>query len=132
MNSIRALVVVAALALAACGPAKFPMTAGSETPAAEGMVKVSDGDNGNSRIVLSIEHLAPPQKVTPGATTYVAWVAGPGAAPQNVGALTVAEDLSAKLETVTPLKSFEVFVTPEASSTPLSPSGPRVLSGSVH
>lgn len=125
------LLLLLALAVVSCGPAKYPLASNSHAPAAGGVVKVSSGDNNNSRIKIEVHHLAPADKVQSGTTTYVVWVAAPGATPQNVGALVLDGDLNGTLETVTPLKDFEVFVTPESAPAVASPTGPRVLEGAV-
>ena len=128
---MRVVLLALALTVVACGPTKYPLTSNSHAPAAGGVVKVSSGDNNNSRITVEVHPLAPADKVHSGATTYVVWVAAPGAAPQNVGALTLDGDLNGTLETVTPLKDFAVFVTPESAPAIASPTGPRVLEAAV-
>ena len=59
------------------------------------------------------------------------WVQPSGGAPQNMGALKVDEDLRGTLATVTPLKSFDVFITLETSATVQEPSAENVLSASI-
>jgi hypothetical protein len=108
----------------------IPLQSGKDVPAAEGAVNVTRGENGNTKLAISVAHLAPPEKVLAGTTTYIVWVRGVvGDQPaQNVGALKVNEDLSGTLDTVTPQTRFQVFITPEANSAASSPSGPTVLS----
>jgi hypothetical protein len=52
----------------------------------------------------------------------------PGAAPQNLGVLTLDQNLSGVLETLTPLHSFDLMITPEMTGTVLEPSRAPVLS----
>ncbi|MEP6781318.1 MAG: hypothetical protein ABJC26_15580 [Gemmatimonadaceae bacterium] len=127
-------VVVLALTNSSCfGPRKIQLTAASEIPAAQSFAKVSSTDNGNTKIELSVLHLAMPGRVSPGATLYVVWVRGnqSDARSQNLGALKVSSDLSGTLTAVTPLKSFELFVTPESNQSIAEPSGKRMLYTSV-
>lgn len=136
----RALTVVVASAaligVAACsheqqGPQPVTFAASDKVPAAQGAFLLADGGNGNTKIHVAVEHMAPASKVASGATTYVVWVkplASDGH-PQNVGALQVNQDLQGTLDSVTPLKSFEVFVTPEASASVQQPSGQKLLWG---
>lgn len=92
-------------------------------PAAVGTLKIKSGGNDNSVIHLKVHHLAEPSRVRPGASAYVVWVAGgePNAAAQNVGALQVDRNLSGSLRTVTPFRSFTIFLTAESSPTAQAP-----------
>lgn len=128
-------VVVALTTLAACGGGaqQVRLTAAPIVPAASGTLEVRQGEHGNSRLKLKIEHLAPPDKVAPGATAYVVWVKPdvPNAEPQNIGILTVDSSLKAELQTLTPFKSFELTVTPEASPRATQPSNAPVFRSAV-
>lgn len=107
------------------------MVSSPDIPAAQGTVRATAGENGNTLLRVFVRHLAPPRKVRSDATTYVVWVQPAGGAPQNMGALKVDEDLRGTLTTVTPLTSFEVFITLEKSATVQEPSAENVLSASV-
>jgi hypothetical protein len=48
-----------------------------------------------------------------------------------VGALIVDQSLTGTLATVTPLKQFELTVTPEPTATVTAQSGPRVIAATV-
>ena len=80
---------------------------------------------------LKVEHLAKPENLTPPASQYLVWIARQGAGPENVGKLTVGNDLKANLDVTTPFKSFRIFVTAEASGTVAAPSGMEVLHAEV-
>jgi hypothetical protein len=105
---------------------------GEHALAAKGEVKVKGEDNGNTRLSVNVEHLASPEIVAPNTTTYVVW-AKPrqGGQAQNLGALTVDSDRKGSLDTVTPLKNFEVIVTPEPSASVSAPSHSPVFTGVV-
>lgn len=115
------------------GTRKIQLTAVPEIPAAQSSVKVSLTDNGNTKIELSVQHMAPPERVSPGATIYVVWVRGndSNSRSQNLGALKVDADLKASISAVTPLRDFELFVTAEPTQTGSEPSGRRLLYTSV-
>ena len=129
----RALVLLAALALAACGagPTVVPMLNAPQTPAAQGTVSASFTENGNTRVMVEVQHLAPPDRVTSGAKVYVVWINPPNGRPQNAGALQVGPDLTGRLDTITPYPSFEVYLTAEDAPTAAAPHGPRVLTAVV-
>lgn len=108
------------------------MTASRDIPAAMGTVVATQTDNDNTKVRVEVEHMAPPQRVSPGATTYVVWARAAGqAAPVNLGALKVDRNLKGTLVTVTPLRNFEVFVTAEPSPTVTTPTSQHFLSASV-
>ncbi len=120
-----------AVGLTACGASPIPLVNGPQTPAAEGQITTGDGGNGNLKLAVEVKHLALPERVSPGATTYTVWVQPAGAPPQNIGALRVDGELTGRLETLTPLREFELFITTEADQTVPAPTGPRVLSAAV-
>jgi len=119
--------------LAACGgPAPVPLLNAPRTPAAQGTVVARVGENGNTRLVVEVKHLAYPERVAPDAKVYVVWVQPQGGGPaQNVGALRLGDDLTGRLETVTPHPAFVVKVTAENAPTATEPRGPEVLQAQV-
>jgi hypothetical protein len=138
----RTIVVLVASAVVACasactheqsGPQPVTMSASDKVPAAQGQIQIGSGSNGNTSLHVAVAHMAPAEKMSAGATTYVVWVRPLAAdgTPQNLGALSVDKDLTGALDTVTPLKSFEVFVTPEASASVQQPHGQALLWGRV-
>lgn len=123
----------AALVLSCAGGQHTTLQPGPRTPAAEGKIEAKQGDNGNTRVSVEVEHLAPPQDVASGASTYVVWaqpIAG-DTQPRNLGALSIDEDRKGELRTLTPLKSFDVMVTPEPNAKVQRPSSEPVLTGRV-
>lgn len=126
---------IAVLGLASCysQPKPFVRMAGSsDVPAAEGKVTATAGDNMNTNLEVNVDHLAPPERVRQGATTYVVWARARGANDyQNVGALLVDNNLHGHLKTVTALQDFDVMITVEQSPTVQEPSSKRVLSAQI-
>lgn len=133
--AIIRLVLPVFLGLAACGgasPTSQRMTASRSVPAAEGSVKVEAGSSDNTSLLIEVRHMAPPQNLAPGATTFVVWAEAPaGGPPQNLGALDVGADRSGRLRTLTPLRRMRVFVTAEASAASATPSTSPLLSASI-
>jgi len=131
-TSIRQYIVVAisaTLAISCGGGQKTALEPSGSAPAAQGTVESARGDNGNTQLKVGVKHLAPPQNIAAGASTYVVWanpVAG-NAEPQNLGALAIGDDRTGELRTVTPLHSFELSVTPEASAKVQRPSNEPIL-----
>ena len=99
-----------------------------DVPAAKGTVKTEVSENGNTRVDLEVKHLANPRNISAQANTFVVWAAPrTGESPQNLGALRVDENLRGTIETTTPLRNFQLFVTAESSPNVDSPSGDKLL-----
>lgn len=126
---IAMLIVTVLAALSCAGPRRLRLTSSPDIPAAQSTVKVSTTDNGNTKIDLVVEHLASPERVNPGATVYVVWARGneAGAQPVNLGALKVDDDLKGGISAVTPLRSFELYITAEPSQMNTTPTGKTLL-----
>jgi hypothetical protein len=102
----------------------------SQIPAAEGTAKFSKTTNGNIELELRIKHLAPPSRIVPGAVVFVVWVRdlAAGSQAQNLGALKVDKNLSARFKSVTSMAAFDVFLTCEQSQTTTVSTPPELLS----
>lgn len=107
------------------------MISSADVPASEGTVRATAGDNGNTKLNVQVKHLAPPEKMASDATVYVVWIQAPNASKQNVGALTLNDNLEGTLETLTPHRRFEVTVTPEPSRGVAYPTHDPVFTASV-
>ena len=110
------------------------------TPAATGEVRAIPAPNGNTNVTITVDHLAPPQRLAQDATTYVVWIVPKGdsvqrgttsAAATNAGQIRLGSDLHAELQLVTPYKDFQVQITPEHSAMEQQPTGAPVLSANV-
>jgi hypothetical protein len=111
----------------------WTLSVSPKTPAAEGHVHVTAAKDGNQTVAIEVEHMATPDKAFSGATVYVAWLIPPGGGPpQNLGILSIGEDLKGKLTAITPYKMFDILVTAEAQPNVTAPSGDRVMSATVH
>jgi hypothetical protein len=110
---------------------KFPLTAAASTPAARGQVDVGHDKNGNTKVEVKVEHLAPAENLTPPRTAYVVWFKERDAEPLNQGVLKPGKDLKATFRSVTPLKTFDVVITAESDPNSKSPVGSEIMRASV-
>lgn len=116
-----------ALVASGCASAK-PMQSGAGVPASEGTVKVTEGPNGNTELSIKVKHLARPEDVVSGTSTYVVWIDPAGAEPQSVGAISLDNELEGRLDTVTSHQRFQLIVTPEQNGQVTGPTNPPVFS----
>lgn len=113
-----------------------PMLASPRVPAAQGAVSIKDADNGNMKLAVSVKHMAPPEKVATGASSYVVWLkplatGNDNEAPQNLGALAVNKDQEGEFDTVTSYRQFDIFVTAEPQPGSTAPTGEQLLSTTI-
>jgi hypothetical protein len=107
------------------------MTAASIVPGARAEVAISKDKNGNTKLKMTVQHLANLENLTPRASAYVVWLRERGGNSENQGQLKMDKNLKATFETVTPLKSFDVLVTAEQDFRAKGPSGPEVLKATI-
>jgi len=133
MSSV-ALTAALLFAVGACASSSQIRLAGSpDIPAAQGNVTVGTTENGNTSVQFTVKHLAPPDKVSPGSTVYLVWARplDPGSTATSLGALQLSENLEGELATVTPLRAFDIFLTPESAQAATFPSGREMLTARV-
>ena len=129
----RARTSLAALAFAAllgacAGGKKVALEPTQAVAAAKGKVRAERTDSGNTKLDVEVQFLAPPGRVAPGSQVYVVWAQRDDkSAPQNIGALAVGSDRKGKLQTLTPLDRFEVFLTPEPVGGATEPTNEPVM-----
>ena len=87
--------------------------------------------NGNSKVKITVEHLAKPENLTPSRNAYVVWFQETQGSLESQGQLKVNNDLKAEFETTTPLKNFRVLITAEDDASSKTPSGPEVLRANI-
>jgi len=128
LTVILALSPITAYALPTMFQHANTMNVSPDIPAASGKVKFGKANNGNTSIDLMVKYLADPQKLQPPEAIYVVWVSADKDSPaQNVGALMVDDHRKGTLKTVTPLHTFQLFVTAEASGQVQTPTGTRLI-----
>ena len=130
-RSLLSVALFGAVGVAACAH-DVPLQTSGRIPAAEGELKVSKAPNDNTKVKLEVDHLAIPEKMAPGASTYVVWIqSAQGGAVQNAGALQLDDKHKGKLETITPHKEFQVFITAEPIPTVSTPTSERLMFATV-
>lgn len=133
MKALQGIVVAAMIFGAGCSTmnSEHQLESSSSLPASEGVALVTEGPNGNTALRVKVKHLAIPEKVAENARVYVVWVQPPVGRPVNVGILQVDKELEGALNTVTPLKKFRVFVTPEINGEAQAPTNEEVFTADV-
>jgi hypothetical protein len=100
-------------------------------PAAIGTIHTDNDPNGNTGVKISVHHLANPHELSPGYSSYIVWIRPRDQQAVNAGELRVNDNLEGSLQTTTPNKDFDVFVTAENNPRADTPTGPEVLHGTV-
>jgi hypothetical protein len=114
------------------GTQTTPLGASPRAPAAEGEVEARRIENANTRLVVKVRHLAHPEKIQAGATTYVVWLQPSGQdRPQNIGALQVDQNLTGTLTATTPHDQFQITITAEPFPQASAPAGVEVFKATV-
>lgn len=131
--TIAMLIATGIAAFSCAGSRDFRLTTSPDIPAAQGTATIVTTDNANTKIDLTVEHMASPERVAPGSTVYIVWVRGneSGAQPQSLGALRVDDNLKGSISALTPLRAFDLYVTAEPSQMATVPTGKTLLSTTV-
>lgn len=126
-------VALLALVLGCSREQTIKLSGSSQVPAAQGFVRIKSGENNNTRLKITVQHLARPEQISSGSKAIVVWakpMTGAGEA-QNLGVIRVDGDLDGELATVTPHQDFELMITAEPYPTVTSPSGTALLSARI-
>jgi hypothetical protein len=115
----------------AMGMQTWTLNTSDSVQTATGKVLVGTEKDGNTKVKVQVQHLAPPATVAEDSAAYVVWLKPAGGDPQNVGVLKVGKDLKGELETRTPFKQFQVIVTAEPVSNVRTPQGPPVMNQEI-
>ena len=131
MKTLLTIGVVFSLICVSAYAKNFPMTSATIVPGARGDVEVGKDKNGNTKLKMTVQHLAVPEDLTPPKTVYVVWLQERGGTPENQGQLKVDKKLKASFETTTPSRNFDLIVTAEQEATAKVSSGVEVLRTSI-
>lgn len=131
---MRGMIFVAMLALASgCSSATVIRTE-TLAPAvgAEVEIRIEPLDSGNYLVSLSVEHLAPPDRVAAGMTRYVVWMTGGDGVPRRVGYLDFNDnDREGSMSATTTDSQFTITVTAEVDGAVTTPSQAIVVQQDV-
>ena len=130
LSTSASVVLAVALAQLGCDTTQ-QLISDSDVPASQGTVTVGAADNGNTDVTVRVKHLAPPSKLAPEAKIYVVWIQPKDGAKQNVGALTLNDELEGSLATLTPHRRFLLTVTPEPGGRVMAPTHSPVFTSWV-
>lgn len=124
-NLKKGIVLVLILALSSCANIlKFPIS--TVSPAANIEIRRQQDQNGNNAIKITANNLAAAERLSPPKKFYVAWVLLESNEVRNIGQLNVKNAKKAEIETLTPFKFTEVFITAEDQADILYPTGVEI------
>lgn len=126
MTKRIALLLSTLTLLVACGgPLKYQIASTPQAPGADAkLVAHVLGDQGQTRLELTVKNLAPPARVSEQATAYVVWYRKDSNTPWGrVGALKYdADDRNGEFEGSVPVTAFDLVVTADENTEGASPS----------
>lgn len=113
MKTIKILLIIGVVALmtSCASTVKFPVS--QVTPAAEISAKIKQDNNNNYVIEIEAENLAAADRLNPPKNNYSVWIVTETGTTKNVGQLINKNAKEASLETTTPFKIKEIFITAE-------------------
>lgn len=122
-------ILAGAVALLGCSsPSVYQMQSGERTAGADGQMSITNDDNGNQLVELTVAHLPHPSQLSEEMSTYVVWVQPDDSSQRyNVGRLRLNDDRTGMLLFTTPFDRFDMMVTAEADPAEMSPSDQVVL-----
>jgi len=124
-NLKKGIFLALILALSSCANiSKFPIS--TISPAADIQVRKQQDKNGNTKIKITANNLAAAERLSPPEKMYVAWVVLESNEIRNIGQLKVKNAKKAEIETLTPFKFTEVFITAENQADISYPAGVEI------
>jgi|ERR1035437_4482840 hypothetical protein len=123
MKNLKIITILSLiLILSSCGvTAKFPVS--NVAPAADITIKKQYDKNGNCKISIEAKNLAAADRLTPPKNDYVVWIVSETDGIRNIGKLKIKNAETAGIETLTPFKFSEVFITAEDQGEVSNPAG---------
>jgi len=104
--------------------AQFPVS--SVTPAADIVAKMKQDKNGNYKVLITAKNLASAERLDPPKKYYVVWSNTEKEGVRSLGKLIINNAETTSLETVTPFKFTEIFITAEELEDVTYPSGVEI------
>jgi len=114
--------LVLVIILSSCASiTKFPIS--DVTPAADIVLSRQHDQNGNNKIRVTAKNLAAVERLNPPQSVYVVWVVSGNDGIRNIGQLKNKNAKEAEIETLTPFKFTEIFITAEKQADVPYPTG---------
>lgn len=116
------------------GPLRYTPRPTQRAPEADATIVADiNREQSTTRLEIRVEHLAPPDRIQPGATAYVVWTRrGPTATWNRVGTLRYnPSSRVGELVATAPDTAFELIITAESNSAPGAPSSTIVVQQQV-
>ncbi|MBL4686065.1 MAG: hypothetical protein JKY37_15835 [Nannocystaceae bacterium] len=122
-------VLAGALAVLTSGCAsRYKADAQAPTYAAKAKIAVKTNRDGNRQMALTIDHLAPPERIDPRFRAYAVWIRVPGHGTTRAGVLKYNDRRRrGKLNATTPHSNFEVIVSLENNPSASAPSADSIV-----
>ena len=134
-RSVHAVLWLLAAAMAggcASTASEFSMNRADNVQKANAQLELREESNGNTEVAVEVSNLPPAGEFRENATVYVVWVQEPGGGmAHNLGALAVGHGGRGGMESLTPLRKFDIYITAETVAEARAPSGNRALWASV-
>ena len=123
MKTYKLLTILAlALIMSSCATTiKFPVS--DITPAADIVATMDKDNNGNIKITVSAKNLAAVERLNPPKRAYLVWIVSERDGVRNIGKLLNKNAQNTGLETITPFKFSEIFITAEDYADASFPTG---------
>ncbi len=123
MKTLKTLtILVLVLIVSSCAnTSKFPVSV--VTPAADIVATMKHDKNGNYKITITAKNLAAIERLNPPKNAYVVWIVTEKDGIRNIGKLINKNVQTTGLETLTPFKFKEVFITAEDQADTTYPTG---------
>jgi hypothetical protein len=122
---VSSLVLFVSLALTGCGGGSwaYNVIGTPRDPGAEGTVQVERIEGGNRLVTLSLRHMTPPERLSPGLTVFVVWFRDQSGHSTKASALAYDPgSRTGRATATTPHGNFRLLVTAEQNNETAEPS----------
>lgn len=121
--SLLAVISLSVLLGACGGTAEYSVVGRDSASGADGTVTVEEIAGGNRLVTVALKFLPPPDRITPGATVYVAWFETANQPAIRAGALEFDADArTGNVTATTPSPRFKLKITAERNANVATPS----------
>ncbi len=110
-------------------PTNSTLSKNKKIAGADGKITITTTSTNGNRLELYIKHIGAPNRIDSRARNYIVWELPKGFSnkPQSLGPLKLDKNYTGRLNTVTPFRSFDIFITAESATNPLQPTGEKLL-----